>query len=118
MSFLRTLRAGRRNSYLRTVKEKKAGEERENNGTKALPSFLLLSVLCCNSEITANPIIVLSADRALRRTINYSAMSEEEDPMAAAVCEFFAKCFLTLEPPDSLSELSDGVVMFQALSEM
>ena len=45
-------------------------------------------------------------------------MSEEEDPMAAAVCEFFAKCFLTLEPPDSLSELSDGVVMFQALSEM
>jgi hypothetical protein len=45
-------------------------------------------------------------------------MSEEEDPTAAAVCEFFAKCFLTLEPPDSLSELSDGVVMFQALSEM
>lgn len=45
-------------------------------------------------------------------------MSEEEDPTAAAVCEFFAKCFLTLEPPDSLSELSDGVVMFQALSEI
>jgi hypothetical protein len=45
-------------------------------------------------------------------------MAEEEDATIVAVCEFFAKCFLTLDPPESLSELSDGVVMFQALSEM
>ena len=59
---------------------------------------------------------ISAAKEPPRRTA--TAMSEEEDPTAAAVCEFFAKCFLTLEPPDSLSELSDGVVMFQALSEM
>ena len=43
---------------------------------------------------------------------------DEEDPTSLAICEFFAKCFLTLDPPDSLDDLSDGVVMFQALSEM
>ena len=45
-------------------------------------------------------------------------MAEEDDVTSIAVCEFFAKCFLSLDPPESLSELSDGVVMFQALSEM
>jgi len=45
-------------------------------------------------------------------------IGEEEDAQSAAVCEFFAKCFLTIEPPESLSDLSDGVVMFQALSEL
>lgn len=45
-------------------------------------------------------------------------MAEEDDVTSIAVCEFFAKCFLSLDPPESLSELSDGVVMFQALSEI
>eukprot|EP00574_Skeletonema_japonicum_P013234 CAMPEP_0201722776 /NCGR_PEP_ID=MMETSP0593-20130828/7017_1 /ASSEMBLY_ACC=CAM_ASM_000672 /TAXON_ID=267983 /ORGANISM="Skeletonema japonicum, Strain CCMP2506" /LENGTH=566 /DNA_ID=CAMNT_0048213763 /DNA_START=42 /DNA_END=1742 /DNA_ORIENTATION=+ len=45
-------------------------------------------------------------------------MADEEDVTSVAVCEFFAKCFLALDPPESLSELSDGVVMFQALSEI
>ena len=45
-------------------------------------------------------------------------MAEEDDVTSIAVCEFFAKCFLSLDPPESLAELSDGVVMFQALSEM
>ena len=46
-------------------------------------------------------------------------MAEEEDVTSIAVCDFFAKCFISLlDPPQSLSELSDGVVMFQALSEM
>ena len=50
---------------------------------------------------------------------NHTAtMAEEDDVTSIAVCEFFAKCFLSLDPPESLAELSDGVVMFQALSEM
>eukprot|EP00986_Skeletonema_menzelii_P018880 scaffold26747_cov135-Skeletonema_menzelii.AAC.2 len=46
-------------------------------------------------------------------------MAEEEDVTSIAVCDFFAKCFISLlDPPESLSELSDGVVMFHALSEI
>lgn len=46
-------------------------------------------------------------------------MAEENDVTSIAVCEFFAKCFLSLEnPPENLSDLYDGVVMFHALSEM
>ena len=47
-------------------------------------------------------------------------MSEsEEDPRTRAVCEFFGKVFFSVtNPPADLSDLSDGVVMFEALSEM
>ena len=50
---------------------------------------------------------------------NGSEMGDDQDATSIAVCDFFAKCFISLsDPPQSLSELSDGVVMFQALSEM
>lgn len=43
----------------------------------------------------------------------------EDDPRASAVCEFFTKVFFSVtHPPEDLSDLSDGVVMFEALSEM
>ncbi|KAL9181465.1 hypothetical protein ACHAXT_010270 [Thalassiosira profunda] len=47
-------------------------------------------------------------------------MSEsEEDPRTRAVCEFFGKVFFSVtNPPADLSDLSDGVVMFEALSEI
>jgi len=48
-------------------------------------------------------------------------MSEvvEEDPRTGAICEFFAKVFLSVtNPPEDLSDLCDGVVMFEALSEI
>lgn len=43
----------------------------------------------------------------------------EEDPRTSAVCEFFRKVFFSVnEPPEDLSDLCDGVVMFYALSEI
>ncbi|KAL3822355.1 hypothetical protein ACHAXA_001732 [Cyclostephanos tholiformis] len=43
----------------------------------------------------------------------------DEDPRARAVCEFFGKVFFSVtHPPDDLSDLCDGVVMFEALSEI
>lgn len=47
-------------------------------------------------------------------------MSEsEEDPRSRAVCEFFGKVFFSVSnPPEELSDLCDGVVMFEALSEI
>ena len=45
----------------------------------------------------------------MRNPISTATMAEEEDVTSIAVCEFFAKCFLALDPPESLSELSDGV---------
>mmetsp|Transcript_22879 Transcript_22879/g.55154 ORF Transcript_22879/g.55154 Transcript_22879/m.55154 type:complete len:567 (-) Transcript_22879:1318-3018(-) len=47
-------------------------------------------------------------------------MSEvEEDPRTRAVCEFFGKVFFSVtHPPEDLSDLCDGVVMFEALSEI
>ncbi|KAL7542665.1 hypothetical protein ACHAXR_011980 [Thalassiosira sp. AJA248-18] len=46
-------------------------------------------------------------------------MSEAEDPRTRAVCEFFGKVFFSVtNPPEDLSDLCDGVVMFEALSEI
>ncbi|KAL3792372.1 hypothetical protein ACHAW5_010773 [Stephanodiscus triporus] len=47
-------------------------------------------------------------------------MSEaDEDPRARAVCAFFGKVFFSVtHKPDDLSDLCDGVVMFEALSEI
>mmetsp|Transcript_18136 Transcript_18136/g.39201 ORF Transcript_18136/g.39201 Transcript_18136/m.39201 type:complete len:564 (+) Transcript_18136:337-2028(+) len=46
-------------------------------------------------------------------------MSEAEDPRTMAVCEFFGKVFFSVtNPPEDLSDLCDGVVMFEALSEI
>jgi hypothetical protein len=43
----------------------------------------------------------------------------DEDPRARAVCEFFRAVFFSVtNPPEDLSDLCDGVVMFEALSEM
>lgn len=45
--------------------------------------------------------------------------SEQEDPRVIAVCEFFSKVFFSVtNPPEDLSDLCDGVVMFEALSEI
>jgi len=44
---------------------------------------------------------------------------DEEDPRASAVCEFFGKVFFSVTNlPEDLSDLCDGVVMFEALSEI
>ncbi len=44
---------------------------------------------------------------------------EEADPRTRAVCEFFGKVFFSVtNQPEDLSDLCDGVVMFEALSEM
>jgi len=46
-------------------------------------------------------------------------MSESDDPRTMAVCEFFGKVFYSVtNPPECLSDLCDGVVMFEALSEI
>lgn len=47
-------------------------------------------------------------------------MSEaEEDLRTSAICEFFTKVFFSVtNPPESLHDLCDGVVMFEALSEI
>lgn len=47
-------------------------------------------------------------------------MSESEDDIRTrAVCDFFGKIFFSVtNPPEDLSDLCDGVVMFEALSEM
>lgn len=47
-------------------------------------------------------------------------MSEvEEDLRTKAVCEFFGKVFFSVtNPPQDLNDLCDGVVMFEALSEV
>lgn len=46
-------------------------------------------------------------------------MSESEDPRTAAICEFFSQVFLSVTTkPEDLSDLSDGVIMYDALSEM
>mmetsp|Transcript_56542 Transcript_56542/g.120087 ORF Transcript_56542/g.120087 Transcript_56542/m.120087 type:complete len:557 (+) Transcript_56542:356-2026(+) len=43
----------------------------------------------------------------------------EEDPRTGAVCEFFGKVFFSVTTvPEDLSDLCDGVVMFEALSEI
>jgi protein HOOK3 len=45
--------------------------------------------------------------------------SEQEDPRVIAVCEFFSKVFFSVtNPPEDLSDLCDGVVMFEALAEI
>jgi len=47
-------------------------------------------------------------------------MSEvEEDPRTSAICQFFTKVFFSVTtPPEGLFDLCDGVVMFEALSEI
>lgn len=47
-------------------------------------------------------------------------MSEtDEDPRTSAICQFFTKVFFSVtNPPEGLSDLCDGVVMFEALSEI
>jgi len=43
----------------------------------------------------------------------------EEDLRTRAICEFFGTVFFSVtSPPEDLSDLCDGVVLFEALSEM
>jgi hypothetical protein len=43
----------------------------------------------------------------------------EDDHRTTAVCEFFGKVFFSVtHQPEELSDLCDGVVMYEALSEM
>ena len=84
-------------------------------------SFFFLAAFQLASLVdTVVTIVSISDCRLQKSVIKYSAaMAEEEDVTSIAVCDFFAKCFISLlDPPESLSELSDGVVMFHALSEM
>ena len=48
-----------------------------------------------------------------------SSSSEVDEPHGATVCEFFQNVFLSVsKTPESLDDLCDGVVMFEALSEI
>ena len=50
---------------------------------------------------------------------NNMSESIDDDLRTRAVCDFFGKVFFSVSnPPEDLEDLCDGVVMFEALSEM